>query len=240
MRNVRAVLFAIGTLITLVTFVGFAMFSPDEAEPPAETPRQAAALPPDTGMIAGRVAAFVLANEMLAPAPEPLVDDYLTAAALAEYRPEAASPPAATSTTQPPTTQPPTTTTRPPTTTEPPTTTTEPPSTTTPATGPLSEAAMRSLAASYFPAAEVEKAVLVAKCESGWNADVVSSNGLYGGLFQHAFSHWESRAASAGWAGADIFDPAANTAVAARLLEGSSWDSHWPFCSGWADGQLGG
>jgi hypothetical protein len=167
---------------------------------------------------------------------------------------------APTTTTEPPpttTTEPPTTTTTAPTTTtttEPPTTTTtapttttttEPPTTTTttsPSSGPLSESEMRALASLYFPTVELDKAVLVARCESGWNPSAIGyvhGVATYGGLFQHSFTYWDARAASAGWAGASIYAASANTAVSAWLVARDGW-GHWPWCSTWADGQLGG
>jgi hypothetical protein len=99
---------------------------------------------------------------------------------------------------------------------------------------------MRELAARFFPAEEVDKAVLVAECESGFNPAARSSNGLYGGLFQHLISDWDRRATLAGWSGSSIFDAEANTAVSAWLLSKASWETQWPSCSAWADGQLGG
>ena len=149
------------------------------------------------------------------------------------------TPPATTTTTAPPAT---TTTTVPPTTT----TTTVPPTTTTTApTGPsgsnvLTEAQVRVLVVAYFPAHEVEKAILVAKCESGFDANVRNlETGLYVGLFQHAEWVWNTRAAAAGMAGRPWWDPEANVAVSAWLLGDGDW-WHWSNCSSWADGQLGG
>jgi hypothetical protein len=98
---------------------------------------------------------------------------------------------------------------------------------------------MRALAARFFPAEEVDKAVLVAKCESGFNPMAYNPAGPYGGLFQHLETAWTSRASAAGYPGASIFDPEANTAAAYLLWSSSGW-SPWPSCSSWADGQLGG
>ncbi len=159
--------------------------------------------------------------------------------------PSSTAAPAPTTTTTAPPPPPPTTTTVPPTTT----TTAPPPTTTTVAAtsdGPpgdhlyLSESQIRALVAAYFPASEVDKAVLVAQCESGWDAYVTGgSGGKYVGLFQHAGWVWESRAAAAGQAGKPWWDPEANVAVSAWLLNGDDW-WHWSNCSSWADGQLGG
>jgi hypothetical protein len=47
------------------------------------------------------------------------------------------------------------------------------------------------------------------------------------GLFQHLASMWPERSAAAGWSGADVFDPVANTAVAAWLVYDFGGWSHW-------------
>ena len=150
-----------------------------------------------------------------------------------------------TTTTTTTTTQPPTTTTSTTTTTQPPTTTsttttTQPPTTTTThAGGPLTETEMRNLAAQYFPTEGVDKAVLVAWCESRYDPAAYNPAGPYAGLYQHSVTYWDGRALLAGWAGASVYDPIANTAVTAWLVARDGW-GHWPWCSAWADGQLGG
>jgi hypothetical protein len=141
------------------------------------------------------------------------------------------APTTTTTTTTPPTT---TTTTAPPTTTTttqaPTTTTTTPPTTTTtiaipPSPGRLSDDEAIALFSQYFEQADVETALRVAKCESNLDPSAWNPNG-YGGLFQHAYSAWDERAEAAGWAGADIFDAEANTAVSAWLLYRDGW-WHW-------------
>ena len=99
---------------------------------------------------------------------------------------------------------------------------------------------MCDLAARYFPPEEVEKAVLVAWCESEYDPNAYNSAGPYGGLYQQLISDWDRRAILAGWAGYSVFDAEANTAVSAWLLAQTSWETQWPSCSAWADGQLGG
>ena len=99
---------------------------------------------------------------------------------------------------------------------------------------------MCELAARYFPPNEVDKAVLVVDCESNFDPNAVSANELYGGLFQQLISDWDRRATLAGWPGSSIFDAEANTAVSAWLLAQASWATQWPYCSAWADEQLGG
>ena len=140
--------------------------------------------------------------------------------------------PPTTTTAAPTTTQPPTTTTvAPTTTTQPPTTTTTRPTTTTttisipPSPGRLTEEEAIALFSKYFEPDDVETALRVAKCESNLDPSAWNPNG-HGGLFQHAISAWDARAEAAGWAGADIFDAEANTAVSAWLRYKDGW-WHW-------------
>lgn len=248
------------TIITLfaLSLAGFALFSPEPVDAPTAVPELT--LPEGRGLASGRLATMsfvVVASDARVAEVVETGEELFVALERASYTAlelergpisttTTTAPP--TTTTVPPTTTttaPPTTTTVPPTTTTtaPPTTTTVPPTTTTtapPSSGPLSESQMRDLAARFFPADEVEKAVLVAKCESGWNPAAYNPSGPYGGLFQHLESAWPSRATAAGFPGASIFDAEANTAAAAWLLSRASWSSQWPYCSNWADGQLGG
>ena len=85
----------------------------------------------------------------------------------------------------------------------------------------------RPLVASYFEAAEVERALDVVRCESGGDPSAKNPYSTASGLFQHLGSYWGERSAKAGISGADIFDPVANVTVAAWLVyEGGGW-SHW-------------
>lgn len=86
--------------------------------------------------------------------------------------------------------------------------------------------AWRPLVAAYFPAANVGMALRVMGCESRGDPDAYNPSGA-SGLFQHMAQYWPDRAAKAGWAGANIFDPEANIAVAAWLSGGGSDWSHW-------------
>ncbi len=112
------------------------------------------------------------------------------------------------------------------------TTTTEPPTTTTTTggdySGVLTESEARDLFGQYFSGDDVEVALRIAICESSLNTNAYNPAG-YGGLFQHSIAYWDSRAAAAGWAGASIYDGAANTAVAYWLYSQSGW-SPWPNC----------
>lgn len=76
----------------------------------------------------------------------------------------------------------------------------------------------------------VKWALGVIECESRGDPDAKNPNSTASGLFQHLARYWGptwrgetirggNRAARAGWPGADIFDPEANIAVAAWLLD---------------------
>lgn len=84
----------------------------------------------------------------------------------------------------------------------------------------------RPLVETYFAADQVERAMRIMACESGGNPNAKSPISSASGLMQHLGKYWSSRSASAGWAGASIWDPEANIAVAAWLQRTGSW-SHW-------------
>ncbi len=91
----------------------------------------------------------------------------------------------------------------------------------------LSEIEIRELVSRYFRPEDVNKAIRIAWCESSFNPYSVNPQTQASGLFQHLPRYWEERSAAAGFAGADIFDPEANVAVAAWLVyEGGGW-THW-------------
>jgi hypothetical protein len=98
---------------------------------------------------------------------------------------------------------------------------------------------MRELAGRFFPPEELDKAVLVAWCESKYDPNAYNPVAPYGGLYQHAEIYWPPRATAAGYPGASIFNAEANTAASHWLWMISGWQP-WPYCSAWADGQLGG
>lgn len=72
------------------------------------------------------------------------------------------------------------------------------------------------------------RALRIAKCESGFNPNAVNygyyENGHPSGLFQHISGYWGARAAKYGYAGASVFDPVANANVTMGM---------------WRDGQAG-
>ena len=84
----------------------------------------------------------------------------------------------------------------------------------------------RGLVESYFRPADVAWALRVMACESGGNPNAKHPRSSASGLFQHLARYWPGRSSRAGWAGASIFDPVANVAVAAWLYY-SGGASHW-------------
>jgi len=100
-----------------------------------------------------------------------------------------------------------------------------------PHTGTLTEEEARALFSLYFAPEDVEDAIRIAECESNLQVDIVSANGLYGGLFQHVLSVWDSRAAAVGFAGESYANPYANAAAAAALKGSGPWSPHWPYCA---------
>ena len=92
----------------------------------------------------------------------------------------------------------------------------------------LTESQARELFSQYWSGGDVDIALRIAKCESGYNTDAYNPAG-YGGLFQHSIVYWDDRATAAGWAGASIYDGEANTAVSYWLYNQGGW-KHWPNC----------
>lgn len=78
----------------------------------------------------------------------------------------------------------------------------------------------------YFPEDRVDWALRIMECESHGDPEAKNPNSSASGLFQHLARLWPERAAKAGFADADVFDPFANVAVAAWLLENGG-TSHW-------------
>ncbi len=246
MRSRSPLALAGALIILLLAVVGFAAFSTT----PIETSQTAdgVVLPPTaTGRIAGAVMASRLgpgvaegetstpAPEAPAPAPTVRIDGSPDVETVTTTEATTTTTIVTTTTTEAPvvtttTTEPPPTTT---TTTEPPpatTTTTEPPPTTTtepPPAEPLPEGAeqWRSLVTAYWPAELVDDALAVIWCESRGDPDALNPASGAAGLFQFLPSTWDSASASAGWSGADVFDPEANIAVAYWLY--AAYDEPW-------------
>lgn len=228
-RFTRLLAFATWVVIALLAMAAFAAFSPSgeltDISAPAPSAEiaasdSAATLPPDVGAAAGRQAAFGFSQDMLSLAtPATTITT--------------ASPPPATTTTTPATT---TTTTS--------TTTPLPPTTSSTAVAraaraPLPPEDMYALVASYFRPQDVDRAVLIAWCESRYDPDASNPSSGAAGLFQHIPRFWANRSAKAGVAGADIYDPAANTAVAAWLVYSNGGWKHWnASISCWGSGTI--
>jgi soluble lytic murein transglycosylase-like protein len=85
----------------------------------------------------------------------------------------------------------------------------------------------RGLVDRYFTGqGESQRALAIIRCESVGDPDAVNPTSGTAGLFQHRPRYWAARSAAAGWAGADVYDPEANVAVAAWLVHTSGWQ-HW-------------
>ncbi len=85
----------------------------------------------------------------------------------------------------------------------------------------------RSLVATYFRAGDVDRALRIMQCESRGNPNAYHSGSGASGLMQHLNRYWVRRSAAAGYAGASIFNPTANVAVAAWLRDQPGGFSHW-------------
>ncbi len=84
----------------------------------------------------------------------------------------------------------------------------------------------RSLVEKHFAPSQVSTAMRVMACESLGIPDAKNPRSGAGGLFQHLPKYWASRAASAGYPGASIYDAEANIAAAAWLSSNHGW-GHW-------------
>ena len=84
----------------------------------------------------------------------------------------------------------------------------------------------RPVVDTYFPEDRVEWALRIMECESRGDPNAKNPNSSASGLFQHLARLWPPRAEAAGFGEADVFDPFANIAVAAWLLENGG-PSHW-------------
>ena len=85
----------------------------------------------------------------------------------------------------------------------------------------------RPLVAAWFRAGDVDRAMQILACESNGNPNAKNPRSSASGLFQHLGKYWPARSAAAGFAGASIFDPTANVAVAAWLRDQRGGWSHW-------------
>ncbi|NHB84791.1 hypothetical protein G7085_09740 [Tessaracoccus sp. HDW20] len=67
----------------------------------------------------------------------------------------------------------------------------------------------------------------LAQCESGGNPRIVSSNGLYHGLYQFTVSTWRS----VGGSGLPSRASAAEQTKRAKMLQAKAGWGQWPACS---------
>ncbi len=89
----------------------------------------------------------------------------------------------------------------------------------TPYTGSDVVERWRPLIEVYFEPGDVDWALAIVACESGGIVTAKNPGSSASGLFQHLARYWPQRSKLAGWEGASIWDPEANIAVAAWLLE---------------------
>ena len=78
----------------------------------------------------------------------------------------------------------------------------------------------------YFPDDRIDWALRIIACESRGEPDAKNPTSSASGLFQHLARLWPERAEAAGFGDYDVFDPYANIAVAAWLLE-TGGPGHW-------------
>lgn len=84
----------------------------------------------------------------------------------------------------------------------------------------------RPLVEKYFPASLVGQALAVMQCESGGNPDAVNRYSGASGLFQFLKGTWAVASTRAGFGGYSRFDPEANIAAAAWLVDYSIRTNH--------------
>ena len=85
----------------------------------------------------------------------------------------------------------------------------------------------RPLVSRYFHHEDIEWALGIIACESRGDPNARNRRSSARGLFQHLGKYWDERSHKAGWAGASIFDPEANIAVAAWLFYSQGGKKHW-------------
>ena len=94
--------------------------------------------------------------------------------------------------------------------------------------GYLTETEVRAIISKYFQAADVNRAIRIAWCQSSFNPASVNPASGASGLFQHLPEHWAERSIAAERPGGSIFDADTSVAVAAWMLYSlpGGW-SHW-------------
>lgn len=206
MRVPRLVAMALWLTVALLAVAGFAAFSPESAPVAATT---TTVDPPTRGDAVGAVLGRALTAGMAEDTTSTTSPSRVEEAALDALRSERHISPPPTSVT----------------------TTTILPSRSL-GSERLSVEEARSLIALFFKPQDVDTALRIAKCESTLNPNAVNGSSHASGLFQHLPRYWKERSQKAGWVGADIFDPYANTAVAAWLKYHAGGWSHWTCWNG--------
>jgi hypothetical protein len=93
---------------------------------------------------------------------------------------------------------------------------------------PIPPEEIDALIQQFFLEEDWDWARRVSLCESTWNANAYNESSGASGLFQQLQVYWDQRAEWAGWPGADVFDPVANTAVSAWLFyHPDGGPGHW-------------
>ncbi|NOY56418.1 MAG: transglycosylase SLT domain-containing protein [Actinobacteria bacterium] len=210
MRVPRLVAVVLWMMVATLAVAGFAAFSPQQA--PESTTTTTTTLPV-RGSATGQVLARALAAGMRStaaqevPPPDSQENELLDSLRAQRY----VTPPPPTPTTVPPVAA------------------TSPPAraASVETRKPLSSEEARSIIALFFKPQDVDTAFAIAKCESSLDPTAVNGSSKASGLFQQLPRYWTERATAAGWDGADIFDPYANTAVAAWLKYYAGGWSHW-------------
>lgn len=94
-----------------------------------------------------------------------------------------------------------------------------------PNAGWLSQVEVREIVARYFEAADVNRAVRIAWCESKFDPEHRDLRTGGEGLFNHLPQYWEGRSSNAGFAGHPATDADASAAAAAwEVYNGAGWD----------------
>jgi len=249
MRTIRLGAFLAWIILAFMAVAGFAAFTPEAPFPSSENsmitaPSAQILISTDTelGSRAGRVSAFsVSAYSHSADAPVSVSARVPTKASdtlRGTTTTTTTQPSATTTTTVAPTTT--TTTTTVPDDETTTTTTTDPAEGTTTTTAPIpgdlnvppGTESWVGLVQAYFASDDFQRALNVIYCESNGNPDAANPYSGAAGLFQHLPRFWNERTTSAGYAGANIYDPTANAGVAAWLVYyGGGW-SHWNASAG--------
>lgn len=237
MRRRQPLAFAGLFIVVVGAILGFASFT--AGAPGALAPR------PDEGVavssVSGRLTAAVLSSRLHDSAPDSPSRDTggvstpratptppVTSAA-PEPAPTVEEGAATTETAATPTTTAPV---APTTTTTPPRPPSLPPVTSPPTVFRPDVERWRPLVATYFPGALLDEALSVMECESKGDPDAQNPSSTASGLYQFIASTWNWASANAGFTGVSVFDPEANIATAAFLVEYSvdrglpAWQ-HW-------------